>query len=202
MSAVGQLVQEFGTLAVARMITYSRLTYTVPALTYKEPTMNINNAFPSKWLKSGDLEDGDLTLTIKSVEQEEVGQGEDAEQKPIVHFQEVEKGMVLNKTNANTISSLYGPETDGWVGKKISLFSTEVDFGGKQTLAIRIRMKKAVGVSDMKEIWTKFCKANGVTEAHIRGALGTPKVSEWIAAEVGRTLAGAMELVQATAADF
>lgn len=104
--------------------------------------MNINNAFPSKYLKSGDLpENGDLALTIKEVSLETVGQDADAEQKPIVYFDETDKGMVLNKTNALTIANLYGPETSGWTGKRIALFATEVDFAGKQTLAIRVRLR-------------------------------------------------------------
>jgi hypothetical protein len=106
--------------------------------------VNINNAFPSKYLKSGDLADGDLVMTIASVTEETVGQDENAETKPIVHFSETDKGMVLNKTNALTISNLYGPETDNWTGKKIQLFATEVGFQGKQTLAIRVRIKAPV----------------------------------------------------------
>ena len=104
--------------------------------------MNINNSFPSKWLKSGDVpEDTDLLLTIKAVEIETVGQGEDAEEKPVMYFNETDKGLVLNKTNAATISALYTPETDNWTGKKISLFSTEVQYGNKMTLALRVRTK-------------------------------------------------------------
>lgn len=104
--------------------------------------MNINNAFPSKWLKSGDIPaNADLVLTIKSVTVETIGQGEQADTKPVVYFAEVDKGLVLNKTNANTIARLYGPETDGWEGKRIGLFATEVDFAGKQTLAIRVRLR-------------------------------------------------------------
>ena len=45
------------------------------------------------------------------------------------------------ETNANAIAHLYGPETDAWTGKRISLFSTEVDFAGKMTLALRVRLK-------------------------------------------------------------
>ena len=103
--------------------------------------MNINNAFPIRWIKSGDLGDGDMVVTVKSCSVETVGQGENAEDKPVLYFEESEKGMVLNVTNANTIAGLYGPETDGWIGKRIALFATEVDFAGKQTLAIRVRMK-------------------------------------------------------------
>jgi hypothetical protein len=103
--------------------------------------MNIQNAFPSKWLKSGDVEEDDLTLTIRTVEMEDIGSGDNQETKPVLYFEETEKGMVLNKTNSDAISKLHTPETDNWTGKKITIFATEVDFAGKQTLALRVRMK-------------------------------------------------------------
>lgn len=103
--------------------------------------MKISEAFPSKYLKADELE-GDVTYTIREVQMETIGQGQDADEKPVVYFEETEKGLALNKTNANTISGLHGGDTDYWTGKKITLFSTEVDFQGRQTLAIRIRMRK------------------------------------------------------------
>jgi hypothetical protein len=103
--------------------------------------MNINTAFPSKYLKADEL-DGDTVFTIAGVSVENVGTAQKAESKPVISFEETDKGLVLNKTNANTISSLYGPDTDDWSGKRVTLFATEVDFQGKQTLAIRVRMKK------------------------------------------------------------
>lgn len=103
--------------------------------------MNIDAAFPSKYLKASDIGDGDMPLTIKEVVIENIGQGEDIESKPILYFVETEKGLVLNKTNSNTIKGLYTAETDNWAGKMIALFATEVDFAGKQTLALRVRMK-------------------------------------------------------------
>jgi hypothetical protein len=111
--------------------------------------MNINTAYPSTYLKAAELE-GDTVYTIKSVEIETLGKDENAEQKPIVYFNETDLGLALNKTNANTIQGLYGPETDEWVGKAITLFATEVDFQGKQTLAIRVRMKKPTGAAPAK----------------------------------------------------
>lgn len=106
--------------------------------------MNINQSFPSKYLKAdGDLPDeGNLVLTMDRVDLEDVGSAGDTEMKPVLYFRETDKGLVLNKTNASTISSLYSPETDEWRGKKIALFSQEVDFQGRQVLAIRVRMKK------------------------------------------------------------
>lgn len=119
--------------------------------------MNIDAAFPSKYLKASDIGDGDMPLTIKEVVIENIGQGEDIESKPILYFAETEKGLVLNKTNSNTIKGLYSAETDNWAGKMIALFATEVDFAGKQTLALRVRMKApaksnghAVSIDELK----------------------------------------------------
>lgn len=112
--------------------------------------MNINQSFPSKYLRAdGDIpDDEDLIVTIENCQMEEIGQGSDTDHKPVLYFREVDKGLVLNRTNANTISGVLGtPDTDEWVGKNIALFSTEVDFAGKQTLAIRVRMKRPKTVS-------------------------------------------------------
>jgi hypothetical protein len=105
--------------------------------------MKLTDAFPSNYLKAGDL-DEDQTYTIAGVTIETLGQGKNAEQKPVLSFKETDKTFVLNKTNGKTISSLYGDEMDDWTGKKITLFATEVEFQGEQTLAIRVRLKKPV----------------------------------------------------------
>lgn len=102
---------------------------------------NINAMFPTKYLKAGvELEDGETAVvTIKSVAVENVGQGEDAEPKPVVYFKESDKGLVCNKTNGKTIASMHGPETDNWVGKRITLIATDVQFGDKTMLGLRVR---------------------------------------------------------------
>jgi len=96
--------------------------------------MKINSLFPSKYLRAGDL-DGDLPVTMKSLIMEEINQ----EKKPVLYFRKEVKGLVLNKTNGKIIGSLYGEEVDDWIGQKIVLFPTEVDFRGEIVDAIRIR---------------------------------------------------------------
>ena len=142
--------------------------------------MNIKNAYPSKWLTSADIpEDADLALTIKAVSEEKVGQGEAAQSKPVIYFQEVEKGMVCNKTNATTIANLYGPETDNWPGQRIALFATEVDYQGKQTLAIRVRLKapKSAPAETVhpplayKDALALYCSSTGYGEPEFKASL-------------------------------
>lgn len=97
--------------------------------------MKISQAFPSKYLSSHDLNGMEATLTISNVAMEVMGQ----EQKPVVYFQEAGKGMVLNKTNANTIAQMYGDDTEGWLGKQIILFAMKVEMQGKLVDGLRCR---------------------------------------------------------------
>jgi hypothetical protein len=105
--------------------------------------MNINTAFPSKYLKAGDdvPEDETIVLTIEKVDMETIGLGKDAADKPVLYFEEVDKGMVLNKTNSLAIAKLYGADTDDWVGKRLALFSTYVQFQSEMVLSIRVKPK-------------------------------------------------------------
>ncbi len=102
--------------------------------------MDINAAFPSKYLKAADLPDNeDTILEIDSVVIEEVGR--DQEKRPVIYFKDEPRGMVLNKTNANTITKLYTKETNSWKGKPVALYVTEVQFGSDMVESIRIKTK-------------------------------------------------------------
>lgn len=96
---------------------------------------NINDAFPSKYLKASDLQGRQVTVKMDRAEYETIGD----DRKLILYFQGKEKGMVLNKTNANNIGFIYGPNTDDWHGAEITLFEAMVDFQGKTVPAIRVR---------------------------------------------------------------
>lgn len=99
---------------------------------------NINDAFPSKFLKSSDLQGKEPVVTIAKVVMEEVGQNK--EMKPVVYFSGAGKGLVLNKTNANRIVQITGTGvTEEWRGHKIKLYATETSFNGEQVDCIRIR---------------------------------------------------------------
>lgn len=98
--------------------------------------MNINDAFPSKYLKATDLNNKTIKVTIRAVIEENVNQ----KLQPVLYFQGKDKGMVLNKTNAMTIAQMFGPDTDGWQGGNIEVFSAFVDYQGKQVQGLRVRI--------------------------------------------------------------
>lgn len=116
--------------------------------------MNINDAYPSKYLKASDLpEDGSQAFVIEGVSIEEIGK--EREKKPVIHFEDSGKSFVCNKTNANTIAKITGTqEMDEWVGKTINLYRAEVEFGGEMVESIRVKLKsgKPKPASDSPEI--------------------------------------------------
>lgn len=97
---------------------------------------HIDELYPSKYLKASDLEGRTVNVVMDRIEIEEVGQKK--ERRPILYFQHKDKGLVLNKTNAKKISSLYGGNYDDWSGREIALFSMMVEFSGEQVPAIRV----------------------------------------------------------------
>ncbi len=97
--------------------------------------MDVSKAFPSTYLKAQDLGRNTPVVTITDVAMETIGD----DSKMVVYFAEGKKGLVLNKTNANTIVDLLGStDTDQWTGKKIMLITAKVEFQGKRVPAIRI----------------------------------------------------------------
>ncbi len=105
--------------------------------------MDIDKLFPSKYVRGEDIaEKGSVTVTIRGVTIEKMGK--DQEENPVVWFERTDKGMVLKKTNAMTIKGLYGPDTDGWRGKRITLTTKqERAFGAMQTMIVVVNKEPA-----------------------------------------------------------
>ena len=97
---------------------------------------NLNDIFTHDSLKASDLQGRDCRVTIKGYEVVDFDDGK----KIVLSFLKTEKTLITNKTNASTIGDLYGPELDYWIGKSITLFPTQVDFGGKSVPCIRVRI--------------------------------------------------------------
>lgn len=89
-----------------------------------------------------DKEKDGLELTISDVTAEEMRSGTD---KLCLSFKEpARKPLLVNKTNARRLQSMYGHETDSWVGQKITLwFDPEVEYMGDIVGGIRIRVTNA-----------------------------------------------------------
>jgi hypothetical protein len=98
--------------------------------------MKASDAFPSKYIAAADLQDNEVTVKITHVTTEEIGN----KQKFICYFAGKKKGLVLNKTNWNSIVRITGmDDSDDWTGLEICLFPTMVDFQGDSVPAVRVK---------------------------------------------------------------
>lgn len=104
--------------------------------------MNIDQIYPSKYLKESDLRGRDATVTIRKVEIVKIGD----EHKPVAFFEGKEKGLVLNKTLLNVIAKVTdSKDTDNWPGKRITLYPTETEYRGDVVPCIRVRLRTSDG---------------------------------------------------------
>lgn len=133
------------------------------------------NYLDKNYLGSHNLEDGeDMLLTIASFVGEEEVQSVDGskKQKPVLYFTENVPKMILNITNGDMLSKLYGSHPEKWIGKQIRIFKTPVKAFGKTQDALRIRdivpkievdvekHKKDLGeaktLDELKKLWIKL----------------------------------------------
>lgn len=96
--------------------------------------MQVDQMFPSKYLRAADLPRRGMTLTIDAIEQEQIGDDD----KYVLYFLGEERGLALNKTNALAIADGYGKDTEEWSGRKIHLRKEKVQFQGGRVDAIRV----------------------------------------------------------------
>ena len=98
--------------------------------------MNIEDAFPGRYMKAADLNGQSCTEVIDTVVMEPV-EGDD---KPVLRMRGKKQGLILNKTNAGTLRDALGRQTSDWSGHMIELFPDNVPYQGKIVPAIRVRV--------------------------------------------------------------
>jgi len=99
--------------------------------------MHANELCPAPHLEAADLNGQDVKVTIRGVDFHQVG--EEREEKGVVLFNEFPRAMVLNRTNLKRIVALHGSDTDAWIGKSVTLYPSETDWGGRTVPCIRVR---------------------------------------------------------------
>lgn len=99
--------------------------------------MKTSDVFPSQWLAAADVETP-TNVTVKGVTVEEIGR--DKERKPVIWFNELNKGLICNKTNWTNLAKLCGSDdSDEWSGRAVQLYAAAVQFGGEEVNAVRVR---------------------------------------------------------------
>jgi hypothetical protein len=100
----------------------------------------VSDVFASQdTIRAADLDGKEYTVVIASVEQKSFDDGA----KLVIGFQNARKKLVSNKTNSKRIATLYGDDTDGWIGKEVVLRGELVDFKGESVMAVRVQPPKS-----------------------------------------------------------
>ena len=98
------------------------------------------DVFPSKYLKSDDLNGKPNTVTIDRAPLEPLKSPEGKEQTKIVlYFRGAKKALPINITNWDACAEICGEDTEDWPGHQIELYPTKTQMGGKTVDCIRIR---------------------------------------------------------------
>lgn len=97
---------------------------------------SLDDLYPSKWLKASDLKGQSYRMTIDRVTIEDVGEHD---RKPVLWLKGANKGIVLNRTNADSVGLSHGRNTDAWTGKEVEIYVQGVAFQGQTVPAIRMR---------------------------------------------------------------
>ncbi len=101
---------------------------------------DVRAMFEKEFLYSFHLDGRDCTVTIDKVIQGAV-QGTDGKKtkKPLVYFKGKAKPLALNITNVRAIGGMYGFKAEDWVGKRVTIYPTQTQFGPKTVDCIRVR---------------------------------------------------------------
>lgn len=87
-----------------------------------------------------DLDGKEVVVTISEVKAAELqNEKKQKSKKPVVYFVGKEKALVLNKTNGKAIAGMYGPKTETWTGKRITLYPSTCEAFGQTVACIRVR---------------------------------------------------------------
>jgi hypothetical protein len=99
--------------------------------------MRYETLFPSRFIRSADFAGKDVTLTIAKVFSEDI----EDKSKAIMAFEGTKKQLVLCRTNAEACKLMWGPETDDWLGKRLTLYAAIIKdpFGDGEITATRVR---------------------------------------------------------------
>jgi hypothetical protein len=103
--------------------------------------MLLSDIRKSRYLNKDDVTEKSKILTIREVVWEELESDDGTEKKAVIHWEEDEKGLVLNSTNFQIAERITGEkDSDNWAGTKVEIYhDPNVSFGGKLTGGIRLR---------------------------------------------------------------
>lgn len=90
-------------------------------MTLKKP-VDWDELYPGRFIKAGELKGKRVTLTIASVDLDELVGDNGKKVKGVISFRETPKQLALNRTNGVCLKEMFGRSIPAWEGKKIVIF--------------------------------------------------------------------------------
>lgn len=113
----------------------------------------VSTLFPSRFLKGSDLAGLEVPVTIHKVLMEKAynRKTNKEEQVLVVYFAGKQKGVIVKKERCSDIAAITGSDdTDGWIGKKLIMFTQKRKM--KDGIADVIRFKEDKNADLAKEL--------------------------------------------------
>jgi hypothetical protein len=118
--------------------------------------LKANELCPSPNLQALDIgtDLGDsVNVTIKGFDKSEVGKEKQVRSRLFV--EELDRPLVINRTNVKALIDLFGNDTADWIGEPFNLYVSETSFNGDTVRCLRVRAVKAEKVVEDKAAGTK-----------------------------------------------
>jgi hypothetical protein len=89
-----------------------------------------DDLYGSKYFSVADLGDREPRFKVGKVEVVELREKNGTtKRKYVMWFEGVEKGLVINKTNAKKLAEAYGKQSSKWIGQIVQLYAEDTSFG-------------------------------------------------------------------------
>jgi len=129
----------------------------------EEVSLTYDQLFPGRFIKAGEMGGKPVTMTIKDVYLDTL-EGEDGREKQqaIVSFTETKRELALNKTNAQCMLAMWGPDTGAWLSKRLTIMP-ERDASGLSDSGLCIRVKGSPDITKAIEAQIKLPRRRPMT---------------------------------------
>jgi hypothetical protein len=102
---------------------------------------DVDACYGSKYLSATEVGNRRIRTKIARVRKEPLQQqGGGTKTKFILAFSTLDKEVVLNSTNINTLIDALGKDPAGWKGAEVGIYTEPTKYGGKPTRGLRLRV--------------------------------------------------------------
>lgn len=110
----------------------------------------ISKEFPSRFLKGDEITGKEVPVTVKDIKKELVysRQTNKKDEVLVMYFQGKERGVVMKKERSTDMKAITGSDdTDGWIGKKVIMFTQKRKAKDGIFDVIRFKADKTAGLA-------------------------------------------------------